>query len=40
MIIDENIRDEKLKCIIYGEAATTSAISPRKIGKYKILYAK
>ena len=37
MIIDDQIRDEKLKYDINREAAKVSALSSNKIGKYQYL---
>ena len=40
MIIDDQIRDEKLKYDINREAAKMSALSPNKLGKYEYLNAE
>ena len=40
MIIDDQIRDEKLKYDINREAAKMSALSPNKLGKYEYLTAE
>ena len=40
MTIDDQVRDEKLRCDINREAAKISALSSGKIGKYKYLLGK
>ena len=40
MIIDDQIRDEKLKYDINREAAKMPALSPNKLGKYEYLNAE
>ena len=38
MTINDQIRDEKLQCVINREAAKISAISSGKIDKYEMSY--
>ena len=40
MTIDDQVRDEKLRCDINREAAKISALSSGKIGKYKYYLGK